>query len=479
MHTLPVRLFAAFLFITLVVIIILGLALFVLVWQTPLSERLTLTRLNTVAQLAVRQFPPPDLAVEGAPAYVAQVAPVFGERILVLVKSKVVADSQNGTGRLTFLPRQARSDPTVPGGQAGRARDDFGGVWVYVSYPAGAAEVVVAAPETRLAVLQYFGDNLLAPVLEAGVVAAILSALLSILIARSIASPLQRMAVTAQAIARGDYTHPAPVTGPKEVRTLGAALNSMAGEVQAAQQAQREFVANVSHELKTPLTSIQGFAQAIVDGAASSPEALRHAGGIIYDEADRLRRLVEGLLDLARLDAGRGAFHRAPVDLRLVLGVTADKFSLRAREKGVALQTSLPPVLPTLVGDADRLAQVFTNLLDNALKHTPQGGRVMLAAASADGGLAVSVADTGEGIPLEDQQHIFERFYQVDKSRARPEARSGAGLGLTISKEIVEAHEGRVRVESVPGLGSKFTVWLPLALASDETVIARRPAAFR
>ncbi len=484
MNSLTFRLFAAFVLLSLVVILLVGVALFLLIWQTPLGDRLAVSELNDVARLAARQLPPPDLTADrAATAYVNQLAKVFEVRVLVVNDNgRVLADSHPQAARLNFNFRLARADAQVPTARVGRARDAQLNLWVYVAYPAGANRgVVFVAPQTRVAVLQYFGENLLRPLAAAGLVAALLSAVLSIVIARWVAGPLQHMAVSAQAIAQGNYAQPAPVSGPDEVQALGQSLNIMAQDVQTAQQTQRDFLANVSHELKTPLTSIQGFAQALVDGAAPTPEAQQRAAGIIFSEADRLRRLVEGLLDLARLDAGRTALHRGPVDLPLVLRASVEKFGLRAKEKGLALQLSVPPGLPTLLGDADRLAQVFTNLVDNALKHTPAGGRVMVSAANSAGGpglngVSIAVADTGEGIPPEDLQRIFERFYQVDKSRNRAATRAGAGLGLAISKEIVEAHGGTLRAESVLGVGSKFTVSLPLALPGDETLAKKRPA---
>ena len=477
MNSLLTRLIGAFLAIILVVVFGVGVALFLLIWQAPVSEWLTVTRLNEVARLALRQFPAPDLSAPQAPkSYADKLAAEFDARIIILNdRANVLADSQGPDGKLTFNLRLTRKDAAVPGGLVGRARDAQLRVWLYVAYPAGAnRQLVFAAPQTRQAVLAYFGQNLLLPLAEAGAVAAVLAVILSVVLARSIASPLRRMAATAQAIAQGSYAQPAPVSGPNEVRALGQALNTMAREVQAAQQTQHDFVANVSHELKTPLTSIQGFAQAMLDGAASTPEAMQRSAGIIYSEADRLRRLVEGLLDLARLEAGRAAFPRSLLDLGLVLSATLEKFGLRAKDKGVALQAQLPPQMPAMLGDADRLAQVFTNLLDNAIEHTPAGGRVTLEAQVSAGGVSVAVTDSGEGIPAEDLQRIFERFYQVDKSRAKPEARSGVGLGLYISKEIVDAHGGTLRAESLQGVGSRFTVWLPLSLPGDETLAKKR-----
>jgi signal transduction histidine kinase len=350
----------------------------------------------------------------------------------------------------------------------GLVRDARGQQWLYVARAFGPDRIlVVAGPPKRFAAAVFFGEYLLLPLAEAAAVAAVLAMILAVIIARSIANPLHNMAAAAQGIARGGLNTPAiPVAGPDEVRSLGEALNHMTGQLQSTQQAQRDFLANVSHELRTPLTSIQGFAQAMLDGAAATPEAIQRSAGIIYGEADRMRRLVDGLLDLARLDSGLRALNLAPLDLHSLLASAAEKFSLRAGTAGITLTTDLPPSLAPITGDADRLGQVVANLLDNALKHTPAGGRVTLSAAASPASVEISVSDTGPGIPAEDLARIFERFYQVDKSRARS---SGLGLGLAISREIVEAHGGRLRAESVTGLGSRFTVQLPLPASADAT----------
>ncbi|MGH2607339.1 MAG: sensor histidine kinase, partial [Anaerolineales bacterium] len=242
-------------------------------------------------------------------------------------------------------------------------------------------------------------------------------------------------------------------------------------------QAQRDFVANVSHELKTPLTSIQGFAQAILEGAVHDAEGLRRAARVIHEESDRLRRLVEDLLDLARLDARQVSFVRAPLDLRGLLSSVLERISLRAAEKGVRLENELPSY-PSMVGDGDRLAQVFTNLLDNAVKFTPAGGSVRLRGETSGGWATVHVEDMGPGIPADELSRIFERFYQMDKARRGGEGR-GVGLGLAISREIVQAHGGRLTAQSRPGEGSRFTVELPVTQPQDSTVAGRRRIGIR
>jgi two-component system sensor histidine kinase ResE len=262
------------------------------------------------------------------------------------------------------------------------------------------------------------------------------------------------------------------LAGPEEVRALGEAFNEMTDRVHASQQSQRDFVANVSHELKTPLTSIQGFAQAILDGAASTPEAQAKAAQVIYDESGRMHRLVLDLLDLARLDAGTADIARAPVNLTALLQAVGDKFVPQSRELKVKLISEIEP-LPAFIGDGDRLSQVFTNLVDNALKHTPEGGQVTLRAHREVGLVMISVEDSGQGIPPEELSRIFERFYQLDKSRKGGPGH-GVGLGLAIAREIIQAHYGTLTASSLEGVGSTFTVTLPVAQPDDTTWVAPR-----
>ena len=296
----------------------------------------------------------------------------------------------------------------------------------------------------------------------------VISIILALLIARSVARPLQRMTAATEEIARGNYDQTLNITSPDEVGRLATSFNAMAHEVKTSRQAQRDFVANVSHELKTPLTSIQGFSQAILDGTAADEVSRHRAVEIISNEAHRMSRLVDELLDLARMESGQIKMLQEPVDLIKVLEACVEKFDLQARESNVELIWR-ETVLPLVTGDKDRLAQVFTNLLANALKHTPPAGRVTIKAQEVTQepqkrtllpSVEITVTDTGVGIPPGDIEHIFERFYQIDKSRAGQNR--GVGLGLTIAKQIVEAHKGMVKAESIKDLGTKFTVVLPI-----------------
>jgi two-component system sensor histidine kinase ResE len=236
----------------------------------------------------------------------------------------------------------------------------------------------------------------------------------------------------------------------------------MIKRVDSSQKSQRDFVADVSHELKTPLTSIQGFAQAILDDTADTPESRQQAAQIIYDESARMHRMALDLLDLARLEGGIADLKMSQVDIKILMKNIVEKFTPQAEQAGVSLQLEVPDNLPELKGDGDRLAQVFTNLVDNALKFTPANGGVTLSAKQAGAEMKLSVADTGSGVPKEALPRLFDRFYQVDESRSGG-AHHGTGLGLAIAREIIQAHGGRIAVRSEAGRGTVFEIHLPLA----------------
>ena len=421
--------------------------------RNPLASRQIQQHLKD-AQTVVAAHPDKFIADPNA---LAQIKQSYDVRLVMFdAKRNLIFDSNPNDPKLPF-PRR-----NILGRGAQNARDGNGQVWLYTFKRLSQDRIlVIAAPRPRVPVLNVFADQFLLPVIEGGLIALFLSLILAYAISRWVADPLQKVVHAAQAYP-SDEMKSIPPSGPHEVQDLTRAFNSMIARVESSQKSQRDFVANVSHELKTPLTSIQGFAQAILDETADTPERRKQAAQIIYNEAGRMHRMALDLLDLARLEAGTADLKMSPVNVGILLWNISEKFSLQAQKAGIYLQVITPKEMPTLIGDGDRLAQVFTNLVDNALKFTPRHGEITLAAEHAGDEIKVSIADSGIGISQEAVPRLFDRFYQADASRAGGEGH-GAGLGLAIVQEIVEAHNGKISVRSEPGHGTTFVIHLPLA----------------
>ncbi len=473
-RSLQSRLFITYLIASGLVLFLIGLSLMMILLRSPIVDGRILAQLNASMPLILERgegrllLRLPQAELQSA---VDRIDQATGARILILSDTgEPVIDSRP---ELPAWPADDRLSISAAGGTIqGSLRGEDRRTWVYISRPLGEGHVLVLSQQKPVLLsLRTWGDDLLLrPLLQAGGLALLLSVLLSFLISRWVAAPLDRLAQASKQIADGRYEVLDP-GGPEEVRSLGRAINDMAARMQASQQAQRDFVANVSHELKTPLTSIQGFAQAIVDGTVEDQEGREHAAGVIYEEANRLRRLVDDLLELARFDSGQMKIARERVDLQVLLRSLAERLSVRAQEAQVILTVQVGDPTP-IVGDGDRLAQVFTNLVDNAIKHTQPGGKVRLWCEQSQGWVSVHIDDSGAGIPPDELSRIFERFYQLDKARASGGER-GAGLGLAIAREIVTSHGGRLTAQSELGRGSRFTVQLPIVRPDDRTLAAQ------
>jgi len=437
---------------------LLGVALIFVIYllDNPLVYRQTRLKLAAVEsgmlshQAEWSNLPPMELQ-----AYLVEKAPGLDARLLVISPRRVVlADSQpTPKTELEFRPlyRIFRINRSL--------LDASGQAWLYAVRKLDNGNLLLAAvPRPKISFLAIFTDELVPPLLWGGALGLTLALLLAYLMSRWVADPLQNL-VSASQDFTGNTSVPIELGGPQEVRELADAFNHMTARVQLGQQVQREFVANVSHELKTPLTSIQGFSQALLDGTASTQEEKKQAAQVIFDEAGRMRRLVLDLLDLARLDAGITVMAHAPVDIAALLTGLVERFLPAARQAGVALEIQVTGQL-LIRGDGERLAQVFSNLIDNALKYTPSGGRAQISAIASEGFVEIKVSDSGQGISSEALPRIFDRFYQADVSR-QGGARHGAGLGLAIAREIVHAHAGTISVTSTPGQGSEFSVRIP------------------
>jgi len=446
------RLWLSYALITSVALSVVAVVLLVYLIQNPALSRQTQQQLTTVRELILEA----PLRFVRNTNLLDEISQVNNVRVVVFDSSReIIIDTEPDKPQLPFPRRNLMNRDTQT------ARDTAGDLWIYTSSRLQTGQtLIVAAPRPRVAVLSIFADEFFRPMLQAGAIALLLSLIFAFALSRWVADPLQQVVVAAHKYP-SEEMNPISPQGPREVQDLTRAFNSMVGRVHASQKSQRDFVANVSHELKTPLTSIQGFAQAILDDTAGTPEARKQAAQIIYDESGRMHRMALDLLDLARLEAGTADLQMSDVDMKALLQGIVDKFTPQAQKANVALQLDVSSDLPTVTGDGDRLAQVFTNLVDNALKFTPPNGTITLSTKKVAGEMEASVTDTGIGVESEALPHLFDRFYQADPSRAGGE-KHGAGLGLAIVKEIVEAHGGKIGVRSRVGQGTTFEIRLPL-----------------
>jgi two-component system OmpR family sensor kinase len=289
-----------------------------------------------------------------------------------------------------------------------------------------------------------------------------LAAFGSLLMARMISRPVRRVAEASGSLAAGVSPEPVPVEGSAELASLASSFNHMASELQKAREAERGFLLSVSHELKTPLTAIRGYAEGLEEGAVDPEEAAQ----TIREEARRLERLVRDLLDLARINRREFAVRVEDVDLAEVAREAVRRYEQEARAGGVELEALAEGAAPAR-GDRDRALQVVSNLVENALRSTPAGGSVRVRAEPG----VIAVEDTGTGLPAQEIERAFERFYLYDR---KPEGlRIGTGLGLAIVKELTEKMGGSVSVRSRPGWGTTFSVRLPSTSSATDGSTAR------
>jgi len=381
---------------------------------------------------------------DGVQPVVEDIASVAGIHIILTdAEGIVVADSQKQlvgehyASNTTATPRQIEWDEQIMG-------------VLYVK-PVPAAEPYFAAPQ-RL--FETTARSLLWGVALAIVIALILTFFLS----GRISSPIANLARAARQLGRGYLSQRIQFRGTGEVKDLAEAFNSMATDLEHAEQLRRNLVADVAHELRTPLSNIQGYLEAIRDRMMKPSRAVIVS---LNEETSLLSRLVDELQELSLAEAGELKLVYQTEDIAKLIEQTVAPWRPRVAAKEISLSLDLPDNLPQVSIDWQRISQVLHNLLENAVTHTPKGGAINVAATTQDDKIEVHVSDTGEGIPAEDLPNIFERFYRVDKSRAR--ATGGSGLGLTIAKRLVEAHGGKIAVESELGKGSSFSFTLPIA----------------
>jgi len=287
----------------------------------------------------------------------------------------------------------------------------------------------------------------------------LISIIVGILLSRSVSAPLSKLAEAARSIGHRDLSRRVVVHGSQEIQEVAQAFNEMADDLQQAETLRQSLLADVAHELRTPITVIQGNLQAILDDVFDLDKA---EIAQLYDQTRQLTHLVDDLRELAQAEAKQLPLEMLPVDLAVLVTNVAAIYEPLAESQKIELHTWISEGLPLIQGDRARLMQCLQNLLNNAFRHTPEGGLITMALKMEANYLGISISDTGSGIPPGHLSHVFDRFYRVDSARARETG--GTGLGLAITRAIVENHGGEISVESEgAGKGSKFTVKLPVA----------------
>ncbi|MDP2663381.1 MAG: ATP-binding protein [Dehalococcoidia bacterium] len=406
---------------------------------------------------------------DGVQTLVERMGQISGDQIVLLDSSDtVVADS---TGKLLgqqpdadwtggpislIPPGPAPGRDTGPGPNTGPGRDGGPGRGADLPARVGAIYVNPLAGQEADA---SFLDAVSRWLIMASGAGVILAVLMTLVISRRILGPIESLTAAARRMERGDLDSTVGVQGKDEIGELAHAFNAMAGAVGRNEALRRQMVSDVAHELRTPLTNIRGYLEGLRDGVFT-PD--RDTLDSIYQEAGSLERILDDLQDLALAEAGKLLLNRQPAAVKEVADRAISGVRPHFMARGVKLQTSIPEYLPLIDADAERVGQVLGNLLNNALSHTPENGTVTISARREGGTVEISVADTGAGIAPEHLPNVFERFYRADPSRTR--ATGGAGLGLSIARQIVEAHGGRISVESELGKGSRFTFSLPIHL---------------
>ena len=376
--------------------------------------------------------------------FVEQLGSLYDQRIVLTdAGGTVVADSDTDLLGEPYAP-DSPGRPLLPRGRSGAVGR------LYVGPQPSSAPDFASMQITFRTIGLYF--------IWGGLIAAAMALVVTYFLSRRILSPVRSLSAAARRLGRGDFSQRVRVKGKGELQELADTFNSMAGDLERTERLRSNMVADVAHELRTPLSNIRGYLEAIHDGLKQPDE---EALLILDEEAALLARLVDDLQELSLAEAGDLKLNRRVVDVADLVRQAVAARQAQAKTRGVSVSADVPEGLPAVNIDSHRVNQVLRNLLENAVAHTPEGGSVSVTAREEGGWMEVSVSDTGEGIPAADLPHIFERLYRVDKSRTR--ATGGSGLGLTIARRLVEAHGGRIAVRSEPGSGSCFTFTVPVA----------------
>jgi signal transduction histidine kinase len=412
------------------------------------------------------------LQLEGAPAeYIyadlRDLAIQFDVRVLVIDDSEmIVLDTSSSSeliGRRLTMPVVADDVDAMRSFYASRSHGTGEDLYLFTAATPGGAgnasallpggRVVIAVPATDVTSAWF---ELLPRLTLAGLSAGLVAVVVATLLAARITNPIAQMTRASERMAHGDLSQRVGGEGSDEIGMLASAFNQMSEQVSRSNRAMRDLLANVSHDLKTPLTSIRGFSQALVDGLARDGDEAREMAGAITDEAERMRHLVDDLLYLSEIESGSIALEFADTDIPNLLSETAGRFRYAAAERNVTVVVEGSDIVAPV--DARRIEQAFTNLVDNALRFAPAGSDIVLRTSRAGDDVRVDVHNDGEPIPEDQIPMLFDRFYRTEQSRS---GEKHTGLGLAIVRELTQAHGGNVSVTSSSDGGSTFTLVLP------------------
>ena len=392
----------------------------------------------------------------GAQGMLESMPTFVNDRLILADSSGTIIGDTNAEWLGETVQSVGLSKPTsivVSGQEAGKLYLLSSGMFIVQFIPSSGTLPALPPPSSPE---QRFLSHVNTSLLIAGVVGAAVAILLGLFLTRQFTKPIRALKKGAARIASGDLAYRAEVKSRDEFGELARSFNSMAASLNSSEQSRRRLFADIAHELRTPLSVIEGTVDAMLDGVYEpNPDNLAS----IKEETGVLTRLVAELRDLTLAESGKLRVAVEPTNLAEMVQRRVSQAEVIARGKSIALKTEIAENLPRVEVDGRRIEQVVANLLDNALNHTPSGGTVTIAVLHDKDDILVSVSDTGEGIPAEHLSYVFERFYKVDNARSRKTG--GAGLGLAIAKQMVELHGGRIWVESEVGKGSKFSFTLP------------------
>ena len=442
-HSLRFRLIAAF---TLVILVTIGTVFFFINQATQgeirrFGEQVDQMRADRIG-VELSHYYSRQGDWRGIQSFVEQWGNIYGQQIILTdANGMVVADSEGALLEKLYEP-------------------DSPGRFILSPWQASAIGTLYITPKSSTGVdfnsLQILIKTIGRFFIWGGLIAVAIALIMTFVLSRRILAPIQTLTLTARRLGQGDLSQRVEFHDKSEVGELAHAFNSMASDLERAEQLRRNITADVAHELRTPLSNIQGYLEAVQDGVIKPDGDTIHS---LHEEATLLSRLVDDLQELSLAEAGELKLVCQAEDITELIKHAVAAVQAQVATKGLSISVNLPDRLPPVNIDRHRITQVLRNLLENAMAHTAEGD-INVTAAQQGSWLKISMVDTGEGIPAKALPNIFERFYRVDKSRTR--ATGGSGLGLTIAKRLVEAHGGKIEAQSELGKGSRFSFTVPI-----------------